>query len=321
MRVLIFFLLSVPLLSVNVIADDDPVLVSRGSAELTLFDLDARVSRLAEVERPRLAEQHQTLANMMSRLLLNRQLANEARQLGLDNDPLVQRDLQHAMEEVLAVHRMNALVSLDSLPDFELLAHEHYLADPSQYTVPRTINVRHILIAVDEGDEPAETGEGDASERLDDAAALAKAREVLAMARQPGADFVALMKEYSDDGGSAQSGRVYTLDRPGQFVPEFEAAAEELTEPGEISEPVRSQYGYHLIQLESRQDSYIADFEAVKLSLIESVRQDYLSQTREAHRRKLASEPETGNEELLRSLPERYGAPVQAAAAQADQAD
>lgn len=294
-------------------ADDNAVIVARGDAELTLFDLDARVSRIPESERIRLGEQHQTLANMMSRLLINRQLANEARELGLDKDHLVRRDLELAAEEVLATHRMNALVTIDSMPDFELLAHERYLADPQQHTVPRTINVRHILISVDDGDSTnagAAEEDEDKEPGLDDGAALAKANEVLALARQPDADFTALMKTYSDDGGSAQSGRVYTIDRPGQFVPEFEAAAEELTEPGQVTEPVRSQFGYHLIELVSRQESYVADFQSVRHNLVEAVRQDYINQVRETHRRQLTAQPEQGNEELLRSLPARYGTPA-----------
>lgn len=298
------FMVSPPLTA----EEDQAIVISRGSAELSLLDLDARVSRIPENERVHLGDQHQTMANMMSRLLLNRQLANEAREMGLDQDPLVARDMEHAIEEVLATHRLNALITLDSLPDFEMLAHERYLANPNQYLVPERITVRHILIAVTEADALSNDGEErEQGEAFDDAAALAKAHAVLAQARQPESDFIALMAEHSDDPGSSESGRTYVIQRTGEFVPEFEAAARELTEQGQISEPVRSSFGYHLIRLEEREDSRIQTFDEVRAELIASVREAYLSDRVLEYRQQLQSQPEQGNEELLLGLPERYG--------------
>lgn len=86
-----------------------------------------------------------------------------------------------------------------------------------------------------------------------------KTRALLAHLRQQienGADFCKLAKEYSQDPGSKDSCGELGFFKRGELVPEYEAAALKL-EPGEISEPIESEYGFHLIQLiERRSNSY-----------------------------------------------------------------
>ena len=66
------------------------------------------------------------------------------------------------------------------------------------------------------------------------------------------ADFAALAKEFSQD-GSAKDGGDLGWAGPGQFVPEFEEVLANLA-PGQISDPVNSRFGVHLIQLLERRD-------------------------------------------------------------------
>ena len=68
-----------------------------------------------------------------------------------------------------------------------------------------------------------------------------------------GEDFAALAKEYSEDIGSAQEGGELGWTNPGQMVPEFE---QEMirTEVGQLSDPVRSQFGWHLLEITGRRD-------------------------------------------------------------------
>lgn len=100
----------------------------------------------------------------------------------------------------------------------------------------RETRARHILIEVN-----AERSE-------------AQARELLQKARrriEQGEDFAAVAREISDDEGSALNGGELGWLRPGQTVPAFEDAMSDLS-PGEMSEPVRSQFGFHLIEVEER---------------------------------------------------------------------
>ncbi len=66
-----------------------------------------------------------------------------------------------------------------------------------------------------------------------------------------GEDFAELAKEYSDDPGSAQYGGELGFVERGQFVPEFEAAALKM-EAGDLSQPIESDFGFHLIELIER---------------------------------------------------------------------
>ncbi|NND66797.1 MAG: molecular chaperone SurA [Halioglobus sp.] len=83
-----------------------------------------------------------------------------------------------------------------------------------------------------------------------------QARDLVAALRQralDGEDFAALAQEYSEDIGSAQEGGKLGWTMTGQMVPEFEAAMA-ATAVGEISEPVRSQFGWHIVKVTGRRD-------------------------------------------------------------------
>lgn len=75
---------------------------------------------------------------------------------------------------------------------------------------------------------------------------------------QEGESLAALAREHSDDRATRQSGGNLGWVSPGQMVPAFEEAMREL-EPGEISAPVQSRFGWHLIEVEDRRQSDVTD--------------------------------------------------------------
>ncbi|MGM0858109.1 MAG: peptidylprolyl isomerase [Pseudomonadota bacterium] len=106
-----------------------------------------------------------------------------------------------------------------------------------QAVIPE-IRARHILIEL--------------TPTRDEEQARAKAQEVSQRLAQ-GDDFATVAREMSDDDGSALNGGDLGWLRPGQTVPAFEEAMRELS-VNQVSEPVRSQFGYHIIEvLERRQ--------------------------------------------------------------------
>jgi parvulin-like peptidyl-prolyl isomerase len=110
---------------------------------------------------------------------------------------------------------------------------QYYTQNQSQYGTPESRDVRHILVAEKAGDE------------VDFAASKAKADAIYAQL-QGGADFAALAKAESEDPGSKDTGGKLTISR-GQTVPEFDKISFEL-DKGELSKPVKTQYGYHVIE-------------------------------------------------------------------------
>jgi foldase protein PrsA len=84
-----------------------------------------------------------------------------------------------------------------------------------------------------------------------------------------GADFATLAKKYSTDTGSKVNGGELGWVKKGQMVPQFETALFKLKK-GEISQPVKSQYGYHIIQAEDVKDS-LSDFKSqIKDAVLQS---------------------------------------------------
>ena len=131
---------------------------------------------------------------------------------------------------------------------------EFYAANQSQYGTPESRDVRHILIAEKKSDGS-----------VDFAASKKKADEVYADIKG-GADFAALAKQLSADPGSAKVGGKLTITR-GQTVPEFDKTAFELS-TNEVSKPVKTTYGYHIIEpLSDTKKATVQPFDKVRASI------------------------------------------------------
>jgi parvulin-like peptidyl-prolyl isomerase len=116
--------------------------------------------------------------------------------------------------------------------DAEIL--EYYTQNQSQYGTPEARDVRHILVA-----------EKDSDGKVDFEASKEKADSIYEQLSN-GADFAALAKQLSADPGSKDAGGKLTISR-GQTVPEFDKVSFEL-DKGELSKPVKTEYGYHVIE-------------------------------------------------------------------------
>jgi parvulin-like peptidyl-prolyl isomerase len=124
----------------------------------------------------------------------------------------------------------------------------------SLYNMPEQIRARHILLSL-----------GAEASAEEDAAVKLRADEILTQVRE-GADFAALASELSEDSGSKINGGDLGFFARDQMVKEFEEAAFSL-EPGTVSEPVKSEYGYHIIRVEEHRDAQQRSFEEVREEL------------------------------------------------------
>jgi len=132
-------------------------------------------------------------------------------------------------------------------------------------------NVRHILI------KPSEVvSDADAQHRLAD----------LKERIENGGNFAELARQYSEDGTAAKGGELGWVN-PGDTVPDFEKAMNEL-QPGQVSAPIRSPFGWHLIQVLERRSQDMSK-EAVRLKARQEIRarkadeayQDWLRELRD----------------------------------------
>jgi parvulin-like peptidyl-prolyl isomerase len=115
------------------------------------------------------------------------------------------------------------------------------------------VRARHILIRVQGSPAPVRPGQKD----LTEAEALAKAQD-LRKRILAGEDFAQLARQESDDTGSGANGGDLGSFRHGQMVPTFEQAAFAM-QPGDLSEPVKSPFGYHLIKVEGKESKSFED--------------------------------------------------------------
>ena len=138
------------------------------------------------------------------------------------------------------------------------------IAPVSGTPVPQ-VRARHVLIAPD----PSLQDQAEATD-AQWAAAEAEAEEVRGMLEADDADWNAIAGEHSDDTGSGSRGGDLGWSDPenSPYVPEFSAALAEL-EVGEISEPVRSDFGWHVIQKTGERESPQAEAEDIAAQLEE----------------------------------------------------
>ena len=89
-----------------------------------------------------------------------------------------------------------------------------------------------------------------------------------------------MAKAHSTDTGSASRGGDLGFFGPGKMVRPFEDAVNKLLTPGDLSEPVESQFGYHIIRLEERRSKGTQPFEEVKSKLMSEARNALLNEAR-----------------------------------------
>lgn len=153
---------------------------------------------------------------------------------------------------------------------------DYYDANLSQYQTPGQVRASHVLLRVNDGEE---------------AAAEARAAEIAAEARA-GADFAELARVHSEDEANAENGGDLGLFGRGRMVPEFEAAAFAL-DVGAISDPVRSPFGYHVINVTEKQEETTQPFDEVRGSIENLLKQERASARASDLARAIATEAAT----------------------------
>lgn len=141
-----------------------------------------------------------------------------------------------------------------------------YSANQNAYRIQERAKVRHILI---EMPKPGPDGKVD-QKAVDEA--RAKAQDVLKQVKATG-DWAGLAKKYSADPGSKDKGGELNWIEKGQTVAEFEKAAFSQSK-GQISDPVQTSFGFHIIQTEDKEDAHLKPLAEVKPAIEEALKQD-----------------------------------------------
>ncbi len=148
----------------------------------------------------------------------------------------------------------------------------YYARNRARFEVPDRIRASHILFMT-EGETEEESAESEA-----------EAAKVLEEIRG-GADFAARARRYSEDPGTADKGGELGWVTRGQMVPDFEKQAF-LLEPGQISDVIKTEYGFHIIKVHERQNAQVQKFEDVR----EEIRAELLREQNYLNRMKFTDE-------------------------------
>jgi peptidyl-prolyl cis-trans isomerase C len=253
----------------------ETVVATIGDATITEADLTFAAEDLAQEIAQMPPEERRPF---LLRVLIDMKLmAEAAREQGLNEEPLFQQRLSYLEDQALRREYFTDVIAAEVTPEAVQALYEDFTAD---FQPEDEIRASHILV-----------------ETQEEAQALVAELE-------GGADFAALATEHSIDPGAANGGDLGFFSQ-GMMVQPFEEAAFALAEPGDISEPVQTQFGWHIIRLEERRQSQPPTMEQLAPQLQQQV---------------LVNAFDTAVDELMQGITVDITDPELAAAVEAQQA-
>lgn len=193
-------------------------------------------------------------------------MAEAALQKKLDADPAIGFKLAHYRDRMLTEALIKDYQDKAKRPNFKKLAKESYKAEPEKFMRPETVKAEHILVAV-------------GPERTEEQAKV-RANEVLQKVRNSTDAFADLAREYSDDPSAARNGGNLGFFQRERMVPEFSETAFSM-KVGAVSEPVKTQFGYHIIHVLDKKTAGKVPFEQVEKRLIAELEKEFLNEKRD----------------------------------------
>ena len=226
------------------------VLMEGGGVTVTSFDVKVEAQKIEPEARKKLLAQPDNVARIASAAYVRRVLATTAEKDGLAADPMVSAALQLARDKVLSDAVLSRFDAANTPSDAALLnfATANYKTQPERFRRPEEVRARHILVR---GVTPESKTKA----------------EALFDKLKAGADFSELARSSSDDAGSAAKGGDLGYFAKARMVKPFSDAAFALKSPGDTSEIIETQFGYHIIKLDERRPEGTRSFDEVKEAL------------------------------------------------------
>ncbi len=244
------------------------IFVERGKGVVTQDDFTARADRIPEHSRKATLRDRNRVNTLLQSMLIASQLAADAREAGFDKEKIVIDRMRLAADAELADAWLSHYVEVRSEADFEALAHEYYLLNGKSIRSSPRVDVSHILISTNE---------------RSDQEAKDLADTIYSKLMKDPSQFDQFVVEYSEDPSAPSNKGKFKNVKKGDMVENFEVTAFALQQD-EISEPVKTNFGYHIIRLDAKFQPKQMTFEEVKDQLIarerakhiERVKADYL---------------------------------------------
>jgi len=215
----------------------DEVLASVNGEEITIGDYNNKLKRLSIYEKARYRgeEGHR---EFLRALALQKAMVQKAKEMGLDGDEEVQREIESLVKEVTESALIEALIKreiLDKVVVTNREAKAYYDEHREEFAKKEKVSIRQIIVATEE-----------------------EAQKIL-QELDAGADFAKLSEERSiSQNKGAQTGTLIELER-GRMAGEFEEVCFGL-KVGETSDVLKTGLGYHIIKLEGKEEASVKEF-------------------------------------------------------------
>ncbi len=218
--------------------DSGPAIAKVDGSTITEKNFRDEFSRLPEWAKGRF-QSKEGKKEFLNDLVKKELLYNKAKDMGLQKD----KELEEKIEEFKKMWLITTLLKKEveekaKITDEKELK-EFYDKNPQEFMGGAEIKSSHILVATE-----------------------AEAKDIHEKIKK-GEDFAKLAKKVSKDQGSANRGGDLGFFKRGMMVPEFEQVAFSL-KPGEVSSPVKSRFGFHIIKVTDKKEGTKLEFEQVK---------------------------------------------------------
>ncbi|MGE5626711.1 MAG: peptidyl-prolyl cis-trans isomerase [Solirubrobacterales bacterium] len=214
---------------------ENKVLAIVNGQEITERDLDLTLMRFPK-ERQGFMNTEEGRKQLLDQMISFELIYKDAKESGLENDENYLLQLEMAKKELLIQAGISKIMAGVTVTDSEV--EDYYKANENMFANQATVTAKHILV--------------DSAEKAGDIKA-----EIL-----NGKAFEDAAFEYSTCPSNSQGGSLGAFSR-GQMVPEFEDAAFAM-EIGAVSDPVQTQFGYHLIKVDAKAEAGVKPFAEVK---------------------------------------------------------
>jgi len=219
----------------------------------TIFEADIDAAIQALPENMHVQRDDPQLRSRVLHVLLRRQaLSQQALDLHLDQDPLIHHRIAKARDDILIESLQQWKMHRLPEPDEAAIA-AYYQTHLADFTIPEQVHARHILLG---------------SEK--------QAQEVLNALRK-GKDFATLAAEFSRDDGTKSLGGDLNWFPRGIMVKAFEDAVFALKKPGDFSEPVKTPFGWHIIELIGKRPASRQSIEEAREDIVATLKQQALN--------------------------------------------
>jgi len=233
----------------DAVPQDSPLVATLGDLEIHESDIDRELDLLPE-SLGNLRDHPDVRRKVLQNMLRQYALSRKAVAMELDLDPLIRRKIQQARDDILIDELKRRRMRSMPMPDDAAIT-AYYAAHKQRYAIPEMIHIRHIVVADRQ-----------------------TADMILARLQRKADDFVALAARYSIDEHTRQHGGDLNWFPRGTLDANLEAVAFALDKTHTLSKPVKTRFGWHILQWLGKKEHVLPPLENVRDQVIADIRNE-----------------------------------------------